>query len=363
MLAKKLEGRAIIHLITTQPNRYHTYKEESLAHEIKENLIIDRISIAKHRNGFLDQINSFRTYYRSVRALTRNEKYDLIFCSSSRLFSSYLAKKLAVKNSCQLYLDVRDLFVDNMKEVIKNPFLKYPLNLILKSIEKTTFSYASHINLVSKGFVSNFEKYKKANYTYYPNGIDEVFINLNQDAKNLNQHYKVITYAGNIGEGQGLDKIVPYVAEKLSNTHKFIIIGDGSSRASLELIIKQKKLRNVELLYPVRREELVQYYKRSHFLFLHLNDFDAFKKVLPSKIFEYGATNIPIIAGVSGYSRSFMEENISNCLIFDPCDIERMTQMLLDSVYYTNERLNFVKRFNRNIISQKLTDSIISYLG
>ena len=41
-------------------------------------------------------------------------------------------------------------------------------------------------------------------------------------------------------------------------------------------------------------------------LFLHLNDYSAFRKVIPSKIFEYAATGKPIVAGVSGYAAEFL---------------------------------------------------------
>ena len=55
-------------------------------------------------------------------------------------------------------------------------------------------------------------------------------------------------------------------------------------------------------------------------MFLHLNDFNAFEKVLPSKIFEYGATEKPILAGVSGYAKKFIDSEIINCATFNPCD-------------------------------------------
>ena len=39
------------------------------------------------------------------------------------------------------------------------------------------------------------------------------------------------------------------------------------------------------------------------FLFLQLNNIKAFENVLPSKIFDYGSYNKPILAGVSGIAK------------------------------------------------------------
>ena len=362
-LAKKLDGKATVHVITSQPNRYHSFKEKAPGKEVRNNLIIDRIEIPSHKNGFLDQINSFRNYYRKVIRITQHEQYDLVFVSSSRLFSSYLGMQIAKKNKCPLYLDIRDLFVDNMKEIIRNPLIKYPLHLVLKYVEKVSFSHASHINLVSEGFKPNFEKYKQASYTYFPNGIDDAFIGVEQDTAMNSKTPLIITYAGNIGEGQGLHKIIPQVAEKLKGKYHFRVIGDGGIKTRLRQMVEEKKLSNVELLDPVKRDKLIEFYRHSHFLMMHLNVYKAFEKVLPSKLFEYGATNLPVIAGVCGYPRSFLKENMSNTLVFDPCNADQLLELLKNYAYHTEVRANFVDRFRRSTITEQLSNSIIGYLS
>lgn len=361
-LANQARGRALVHVITTQPNRYHSFKEKARPHEQYDNLIIDRIEVAEHKNGFLDQVNTYRTYYRQVMKITAKEKYDLVFVSSSRLFSSYLGRRIAAKSKCPLYLDIRDLFVDNMKEIIRNPLIKYPLHLLLRYVEKTSFGYATHINLVSEGFKNNFLKYREANYTYYPNGIDDAFLEVEQDESIRNQKPRIITYAGNIGEGQGLHKIIPAAAEKLRGEYHFRVIGDGGIKALLQQMLDEKKLDNVELIEPVKRDKLIEFYRQSHFLLMHLNTYKAFEKVLPSKLFEYGATNLPMLAGVGGYARTFVATHISNSLAFDPCDHESLVNLLKNYEYKTERRTEFLSRFKRATISGELAKSILSYL-
>ena len=65
--------------------------------------------------------------------------------------------------------------------------------------------------------------------SFYTNGIDDVFLkyDFTKDKKNKKV---IITYAGNIGEGQGLEKIVPDMARKLGNEYEIHIIGDGGRK-------------------------------------------------------------------------------------------------------------------------------------
>ena len=62
----------------------------------------------------------------------------------------------------------------------------------------------------------------------------------------------------------------------------------------------------------------VCYDRRSFFT----NDYEEFRKVLPSKLFEYGAINKPILAGISGYSEEFAKSELCNCAVFSPTDPE-----------------------------------------
>jgi glycosyltransferase involved in cell wall biosynthesis len=61
---------------------------------------------------------------------------------------------------------------------------------------------------------------------------------------------KVVVYAGNIGEGQGLDKIIPQAAKLLGNKFQFLIIGDGGTKNLLQSAIEKMKLHNVFLKNP-----------------------------------------------------------------------------------------------------------------
>lgn len=360
-LSNKIGSNDEIHLITTMPNRYQSFKEKAKNFEQVGNVKIHRIDIGKHQNGFIDQALAYRKYFSGVKKITHTENYDIVFVTSQRLFSSYLGMLVAKRNKCPLYLDIRDLFRENITEIITNKFLTYGLDKVLAYFEKRAWSNATHINLVSEGFINNFKKYTKPNYTYFTNGIDNEFIGIKRSDKLPSEPIKIL-YAGNIGEGQGLEKIIPPVAKRIGNRYQFLIIGDGSTKQQLIKALEEKKVENVQLIAPISRNELRTYYENVHILFLHLNSYKAFEKVLPSKIFEYAASNQPLLAGVSGYSAKFLKDNVDKAYVFNPCDEDAMVEYLTQMDISTIEREQFIQNFNRENISNNLAENILAYI-
>ncbi len=360
-LISQLNDDDFIHVITTQPNRYKSSNTVVEATEKGINYEINRIKIPDHNSGLIDQAFSFFTFYRKAFNLANQNKYDLVFASSSRLFTAFLGKRIALKKKIPLYLDIRDIFVDTMKDVFKHrKFIQIPAVACLKLIEKYTFSRANHINLVSEGFKEYFVRYPKPVYTFFTNGIDELFLNNHQDHTFRKSDVKIITYTGNIGSGQGLEKIIPQAAKILGDEYHFKIIGAGGTKSLLKKKIEELGLTNVELLNPISREQLIVYYNEADFLFLHLNDLEAFKNVLPSKIFEYATFNKPIIAGVSGYANKFIRDHLDNYILFNPTDVDDFVGQL--KVFRPNKmnRVDFIEKFTRKNIMKNMANTILA---
>jgi len=349
-------------VITTHPNRYDSYKVKAKSLENpSSNVTINRIEIPSHGGGIFGQIKSFKKFYFEAKKIAKKEKYDLVYASSSRLFTACLGAKIARIHKAKLYLDIRDIFRETIVDVYSNSIIKTVLNTILVPIENYTFGRANHINLVSEGFKPYFDKYKK-NYTFFTNGIDSIFLNPKKIEYVQNEKRKTIFYGGNIGESQGLHIIIPEAAEKLKDKFDFLIVGDGAVKDKLEKEVKERGLKNVSLLPPVNRDTLIEYYQKTDYLFLHLNKQKAFERVLPSKIFEYGAFNKPVIAGVSGFSKLFLEDNLKNVITFQPGEVEEFISKLESKPYENIERKEFKEKFSREKINKEMAKSILSLL-
>jgi UDP-N-acetylglucosamine:LPS N-acetylglucosamine transferase len=351
---------ASIHVITTAPNRYESFTVKANESDTKDNVSINRITIPSHKSGMVDQIKAFYAFYRGAKKLAAINNYDLIFATSSRLFTALLGARISRKKRIPLYLDIRDLFVDTMSNIL-SPVLVWLASPVLSVIERYTFNSAKKINLVSKGFLPYFEqRYSDIPITFFTNGIDKEFIQASQvDDKTWATKSTInILYAGNVGEGQGLHRIIPQMAARLKKRVYFKVIGDGGLIQKLRHEVTELGLSNVELVPPMGREALIKEYIKADVLFLHLNDYEAFRKVLPSKLFEYGAMNKSILAGVSGYSEEFVKSEISDCAVFSPTDSEDAVKKFESLSYSIKPREEFIKKFDRQKIMCEMAKDI-----
>ncbi len=356
-LNKKIRETDTIDVITTCPNRYHSYNAESSPNQDeKKNVRVFRIDIPRHKNGFTDQCKSFAVFFYKAIKIIRHEKYDAVYATSSRLFTAVLGAIVSKWKKTALYLDIRDIFLDTLASIFSG-YLRRLVIPVIDCFEHFTMRSANKINLVSYGFASYFQKkYPDVPLSFFSNGIDQEFENFNFDSKEKNTK-RVVTYAGNIGEGQGLETIIPKMAKSCPH-FLFLVVGDGGTKS--KLIYALSGINNVKIISPVPRVELLELYRKSDYLFLHLNDYPAFKKVLPSKIFEYGATGKPIIAGVGGYAKKFLEENLPDSIVFNPGDVnDFMLQFSSSGEPTQKDRRAFSTKYSRSTIMANLTEDFL----
>lgn len=361
-LVEQLSRMADVHVtvMATMPNRHGSFNTAAQAVEQYDDVAIRRIALPPHRGRLFDQIKSFVIYYRHVMRLVEAEEYDLIYATSSLLLTAFLGARIARKKSLPCYLDIRDIFVDTLKDVL-NTKIFYLIKPALFLLEHYTFARASHINLVSPGFSPYFiHRFKRPHYTWFPNGIDDEFLGElpPKETRMGSSAIIEILYAGNIGEGQGLHHLIPALASSLGQNYHITVIGDGRYREYLQAV--SATIDNLTLLEPVRRDELRQHYANADILLLHLNDYPAFEKVLPSKLFEYAATGKPILAGVGGYAARFIGEELSGVTLFPPNDVPAATAALEEISLDRMNRGEFIKKFTRRNIMTDMAQSVVA---
>jgi hypothetical protein len=363
-LKDQLPAGSHIDVITTLPSRYASFSVDAPQNEEVDGVTVKRIALPGHKSGMLDQSRAFITYAREAVKLTKLKDYDLIYASSSRLMTAALGALIARKKKLPLYLDIRDIFVDTIKDVLSRK-LVWALKPLFSAVEKWAVKRAQKVNLVSGGFRQYFEsRYPGKDFSYFTNGIDQEFINAQPEtAGDGKSHIPEVVYAGNFGEGQGLHSIIPQLAKYYEGQLNFKLLGDGGRKSQLEAALQAHKVTNVELLAPVSRGELIKIYQQADVLFLHLNDYDAFLKVLPSKIFEYAAVGKPIWAGVSGFAAEFLHEHVTNAAVFHPCNVQQGIESFESLELNTQPRKAFVETFSRESIMREMASDILQTVG
>ena len=123
----------------------------------------------------------------------------------------------------------------------------------------------------------------------------------------------------------------------------------------------------MNLIPPVNRIELIEYYKRADILFLHLNDLPAFRRCLPSKIFEYAALKKPIIAGLSGgYSEKFIKDNLDYVSLFKPADVDSFVDCIrnIENIDIDIDKVDdFIDKYSRVKIMDSMASQIIYFFS
>lgn len=354
-----------IDIVTTQPNRYSSHSEKAPADECLGNCHIHRVATPLHRGGLLGKLLTYVAYVYGVKRYVTGQHYDVVFASSAKLMTAVLAAHIARRKKARLYLEFRDIFVDILPDVFSARLTKVLLP-IFRRLESQSIAQAARVSVVSEGFLEYYQKHFPGHhYRCFTNGIDELFLDLpgHVSASALKAGVPLrVLYAGNVGEGQGLHAIIPGLAKALLGKVRFRIIGDGGYLVTLRTALQEGSIDNVDLLPPVTREALLDEYQQADVLFLHLNDYSALRKVLPSKLFEYAATGKPIWAGVAGYAAEFIRQEVTNSAVFSPCRLEEALLAFESLSLAPCDRREFVAKYSRKQIMEAMAWDVLGLL-
>jgi glycosyltransferase involved in cell wall biosynthesis len=126
----------------------------------------------------------------------------------------------------------------------------------------------------------------------------------------------VAAYVGTHGMAHGLDTILR-AADKLRNREDivFLLVGEGADRDRIERLRTAMDLQNVLMLGQQPRERMPDVWGAVSVSLVLLRDQELFRSVIPSKIAEGMAMQIPVILGVRGESRGIVEASASGLCI------------------------------------------------
>ncbi len=353
-----------VDVITTLPNRYQTFERDAAARETGDTLEIHRIKLPPHQSDMLGQSRAFAKFASRALEIVADRSYEVVFATSSRLMTAALGAWIARRKHAALYLDIRDLFADTIRDVLP-PLASWPASRFFSLVERWTVARADRVNLVSRGFEGYFrQRYPETPLAWFTHGIDDEFLasQAPRVARSSSDPRTTILYAGNIGEGQGLHTILPPMARALRTRARFVVIGDGGRRKALQAAAAEAGADNLEIRPPVSRSVLLQAYDAADVLFLHLGAHRAFEKVLPSKLFEYAALGKPVLAGVAGYAADFVRTEIENAAVFTPGNAADGIRAFESLELIDRPRSEFTAKYMRSRIVGEMAQDVLLLL-
>lgn len=325
-----------VSVITAEPHRYDLKEKiQFKKYEKDSKLEIYRVRGGKNNdtfwrrpvNYFIFMVNSL---IYSLKLTPTGRGYDLIFATSPPITSAVTAFICAFLKKKDFILEVRDLWPDTLVDlkIFKNKLI---INFLVY-IEKILYRKAKLIVVVSEAFKNKIvaKGVNENKIVTFSNGLDKEFILQNVDIKTKNifrEQYNIppkkiiISYVGNVGISQNLETIIG-AAEKIEdNNILFLVVGEGLEKKRLLWLVKERHLDNkILFLDGLPRDKIKDIYRLSDILFLQLKGLIIFNRTIPSKIFEYLGSGVPIIYGLNGVAADILKESGNGIKIKPECD-------------------------------------------
>lgn len=185
-------------------------------------------------------------------------------------------------------------------------------------------------------------KYNEDLYGFYPNVLHNYpSLEIQQvDGKvdlhemlNLPPDEKILLYQGGIQTGRGLEKLVEAYPQFKEGT--LVFVGDGKIKEQLQQMVKERGLEEgIRFIPKVPVKELPKYTRNAYLGFQVLNNvcFNHWS-ASSNKLFEYIASEVPVVASNFPEIRKVVEDNEIGVTIdpHDPDEIAKGVNYLLDN--------------------------------
>ena len=261
---------------------------------------------------------------------------EIVVATSPQFFCGWAGVLVAKARGVPFVLEIRDIWPESISAV--GALHGRGLFRVLEWMERTMYRAADHIVTVGDGYKQRLLErgVPEEKISVVMNGVDEDFVPRAADAELLKRYGLagkfVVTYAGTIGMACGLD-VTLRAAELLRargvDDVVFLLVGSGAERENLEAEVRRRGLEGrVILTGRVPRAEIPAFVASSDACLVHLRKTDLFASVMPSKIFEAAGMAKPIILGVGGFAREFVERAGAG-LVMTPDDENELVAAVL----------------------------------
>jgi glycosyltransferase involved in cell wall biosynthesis len=127
----------------------------------------------------------------------------------------------------------------------------------------------------------------------------------------------VLGYIGTLGMAHKIDFLLDCVKDL--KDYSLLVMGEGAEKEKIKQKIKDENITNVVLLDSVPKDKVADYVALQDAAIINLRRDPLFKTVIPSKIFETAAMQVPILLGVDGEAREIVEQYRAG-LFYEPED-------------------------------------------
>ncbi|CAN5148691.1 glycosyltransferase family 4 protein [soil metagenome] len=273
-----------------------------------------RVPLYPSQEGFVRRVACYLSFAASASGLGPRycPRPDLIWVESPPLFIGIAARALSWRWRCPYVFNVSDLWPENAVEMgVLDPGI---LASAAERFELSTYRGAAGVTGQSQEIVDSIvRRAPGVQATLITNGVDtDRFGADGSDRQELrallgDADGPIFVYAGLFGHPQGLDQILDLAAELPSDVPgRFVLVGDGPVRRSLEQRIAAESIGRVRLVPPIPRERIPALLAGADAAVVSLRQ--TLRGAVPSKLYEAMAARLPILLVAEGEPARRVEE-------------------------------------------------------
>ncbi len=318
-------------------------------------------------SGFLKRIIDYISFSISSFIAGLFCSCDIIVATSPQFFTALSGRTLHFFKRKPWIMEVRDLWPESIKTVgaMKDGLvLRY-----FSKEEKWCYRSAKKLVVVTDSFKKQIAGMGIPAEKIYviKNGANIEMFRPREKSKKLLAELglegrKILGYIGTIGMAHRLEFLLDCIKERPDYT--LMILGEGAEKGKIKDKIAQEGITNVLLLDSVPKTMVAEYVALQDAALVNLRRDPLFTTVIPSKIFETAAMNVPILLGVDGEARNLIE-SYSAGLYYEPENKADFLQKL-DTLFASTKLYEECQKggarlaadYDRNTLARNMLDII-----
>jgi len=368
-----------VEVVTAMPNYprgtiFPEYRGRLYRRTLEDGVVVHRVWIHAAMGGGLNRLLSYGSFVvMSVLGLLSSKRPDYIFVESPPLPLTLPAYIFARLWGAPAIMNVADLWPGAAVEM---GLLKEGLFTgLMRQFESWSYRRATLVNAMTDGIQKYLLEEKGVaadKVLFLPNGVDTIHYRPRPADIDLKHRLglegkKVILYQGTHGYAHGLDVVLR--AAKLlgaeSQIH-FLLMGDGSDRARLELLKEKLDVRNVTFHDPVSIEQLPRYFSIAECGLVSLRNLPLLDSARPAKLFPILASGKPVIFVGRGEGARLAERAMAGVVVppENPEALAKAVEQLLNNPELVDEFGRNGRRFvEANLEWSKLVNDWLAQLS
>lgn len=329
---------------------------------------------ALHRS-FAFRMVSFFSFMVSSFLIGLGVKHvDLVWGTSPPIFQGLTAWALARLKRVRFLFEVRDLWPAFAVAV---GVLRNPLLIRLSEwLEGFLYHRADQVVVNSPGFIQHVQSRGATHVELVPNGTDTTMFNPNLDGSFFRQSHGleakfVVLYAG--AHGMSNDLGIVLEAAKVLLPRKdisIVLLGDGKDKPALQAQATRECLENILFLPPIPKVEMPYALAAANACIAILKPVEMYKTTYPNKVFDYMASEKPVVLAIEGVIRQVIENAGGGIAVTpgDPGELSKAILLLADDPELAHRmgrkaRIYVESHFDRVILASKLMEIMLGMVA